>query len=120
MNKSHNFGKEAEQKVADFLSKKGYLILERNWRFSHLEVDIIAKHNNFIVIIEVKARKNQNLTFDEIITIKKQKNLINAAEKYLDKKDLDNELRFDVAFVTIKNSIYEIEYIENAFYSMLE
>ncbi|MEA3451822.1 MAG: YraN family protein [Bacteroidota bacterium] len=120
MSKSHNFGKKAEQKVVDFLTEKDYQILERNWRFSHLEVDIIALHKNFIVIIEVKARKNRDLNFDEIITLKKQKNLINAAEKYLDKKDLDNELRFDVAFVSMKKSTYEIEYIENAFYSMLE
>jgi len=120
MSESHNFGKKAEQHVANFLSEKGYQIIEQNWRFSHLEVDIIAKQNDFIVIVEVKARKNKDLTFDEIITLKKQKNLINAAEKYLEKKDLDNELRFDVAFVSVDKDIYNINYIENAFYSMLE
>ncbi len=120
MSYSYDFGKKAEQKVADFLSEKGYLILERNWRFSHLEVDIIAKDQDFIVFVEVKARKNNYQTFDEIISIKKQKNLINAAEKYLDLKNLDNELRFDVAFVIPKSTKFHIEYIENAFYSMPE
>ena len=120
MSQTHNFGKEAEQKVTEFLLKKGYLILENNWRISHLEVDIIAQDKDFIVIVEVKARRNNYLSFDEIISLRKQRNLINAAEKYLDQKDLDNELRFDVAFVTIEKKQYKIEYIQNAFYSMPE
>lgn len=120
MSESYNFGSIAETEVANFLTKKNYKILERNWRFSHLEIDIISKIENFIIITEVKARKNKYLNFDEIISLKKQQNLITAAEKYLDLMELDLELRFDVAFVTTKNSQLQIEYIENAFYSMPE
>jgi putative endonuclease len=120
MSVSHNFGKQAEALVVDFLKQATYEILETNWRFSHLEVDIIAKKDDFIVFVEVKARHRKNSAFDEIISIKKQKNIISAAEKFLEINDLENELRFDVAFVFKQNNKLIIDYIENAFYGMIE
>lgn len=116
----HNeFGKKAEKIAADFLLAKNYKILEKNWRVSRLEADIIATHNNFLIIIEVKARKYIPDNFNEIVSLKKQENLINLAEKYIEQKDLDYELRFDVIFITKNNKKYNVEHIENAFYSML-
>jgi len=119
MAKHNDFGIEAEKKALEFLLNKKYTILETNWRVSRLEADIIALHNGFLVIVEVKARKHLPDSFNEIISIKKQENLINLAEKYLEKKDIDNELRFDAIFVTKNKGIFNIEHIENAFYSML-
>jgi putative endonuclease len=118
MNKNKIFGNKAEAIATDFLIKKNYTILERNWRFSHLEIDIIAKKDDIISIVEVKARKNNFSSFDEIINIKKQKNLISAAEHYLEIKNFDNEIRFDVIFIFTQNNKIEIKHIENAFYSM--
>ena len=55
---SHNdFGKEGEELAALWLSERGYDILHRNWRFGKLEIDIVAKKNEKLHIIEVKTRK---------------------------------------------------------------
>lgn len=119
MKSSAKLGEIAEKLSVDFLKQKSYEILATNWRYSHLEIDIIAKKDNFIVIVEVKARKNKYLTFEEIVSDKKQNNLINAAEKYLEKNNLENELRFDLIIVTPQNDKFSFEHIENAFYSSL-
>ena len=120
MSISYNFGKEAEEFAVNYLKKNNYKILDTNWRYSRFEVDIIVQKDDFLIIVEVKARKNLNLSFDEIVTSRKQKNLINAAEKYLDEKDLDFEVRFDVIFISKTNNKFKANHIENAFYAMLD
>jgi len=116
---SHNeFGTYAEKLAVDFLKRKGYKILDLNWRYSHLEADIIALNGIFLVVVEVKARNYFGDNFNEIISIKKQKNLIELAEKYLDKKNLDYEVRFDAIFVKKDKTNYKIQHIEGAFSSI--
>ena len=58
----HNeFGKEGETAAADFLTEKGYSILHRNWRCGKKELDIVAKYNNELIVVEVKSRKDIGL-----------------------------------------------------------
>ena len=45
-----------EQEAAKILNKKGYRIIETNWRMGHLEVDLIAENKKDIIFVEVKAR----------------------------------------------------------------
>ncbi len=120
MAESYNFGKKAEIIAEKYLLENGYKILDKNWRYSRLEVDIVAQKDIFLIIVEVKARKNTHLNFEEVVTLKKQKNLITAAEKYLEEKDIDLEIRFDVIFIYPKSKSFEIEHIENAFYATLD
>ena len=55
----HNeLGKKGEQLAVDFLQKKGYTILDRNWRFKKAEVDIIAQKEQILAIVEVKTRSS--------------------------------------------------------------
>jgi len=119
MSKSAEFGKIAENLAQEFLFKNDYQIVEKNWRFSRFEVDLIAIKDGLLIIVEVKARNNVDLNFDEIVTHKKQKHLIEAAEKYLDIKEYDFEVRFDVVIVTKQKSDYKINHIKNAFYSWI-
>ena len=56
MAKHNELGKKGEEIAAQYLSEKGYEILERNWRNRHKEIDIIAKDGNELVIVEVKTR----------------------------------------------------------------
>ena len=49
-------GKMGEDLAVELLIEKGYEILERNWRFRHNEVDIIARKDGLLVIAEVKTR----------------------------------------------------------------
>ena len=118
----HNeLGKLGEQLARDFLIAKGYQILEQTWSCGHKEIDIIAMDGNELVIVEVKTRR---VTFlvdpEETVDKIKQRFLIWAAESYVERNNLDVDVRFDiVAIVVDKNNEHRIDHIENAFYPML-
>lgn len=117
----HNeLGKKGEQIAADQLQQKGYLILSRNFRFSHLELDIIAQKDDELVIVEVKTRQSAYLTDPtELISRKKQKDLIKAANHYIDKNQVDLECRFDLIIIVLNKDKTTIEHIEDAFYPVI-
>jgi len=113
-------GKQGEEAAAEFLVKKGFKIIERNYRFGHGEIDIIAKDPNdgYTVFVEVKAR--QNLQFGEpeyAITKSKQRQIKKIAESYLyDKEITEIDCRFDVVSVLFREKIKPlITHYENAF-----
>jgi putative endonuclease len=55
----HNdLGKLGEELAVEFLEKNGYSILETNWTFQKAEVDIIAKKENILAVVEVKTRSS--------------------------------------------------------------
>ncbi|HRS54441.1 MAG TPA: YraN family protein [Bacteroidales bacterium] len=117
MAEHNNIGKIGEDIAADFLLKKGYKILERNWRVGQYEIDIIAQDGNVIVIVEVKTLKSNNvITPEAIVGKQKQKNLIKAANIYMDYKNLSFEIRFDIVAILLKNNNSYINYIPDAFY----
>jgi putative endonuclease len=94
--------------------------LERNYRFGHGEIDIIAKDSNdgYTVFVEVKAR--QNLEFGEpefALTKSKQKQIKKMAELYLyDKGITEIDCRFDVIAILFRGKIRPIvTHYENAF-----
>lgn len=115
---NHNtFGKLGEQKAIDFLKTSGYEIKERNYRYLHAEVDIIAKKDNILAIVEVKSRNKGFLEdISDVISSKKIKLLTLAANHYLEEVDTDLEVRFDVITVVKNGNNFEIEHFENAFY----
>ena len=98
---SHNIlGQIGEEEACRFLIRKGYTLLERNWRVGHLELDIIAECYGEIIFVEVKTRSNED--FAPAITAvddEKIKNLRLAARHYLDLNRLDQPIRFDIITV---------------------
>lgn len=116
----HNItGQKGEEMAARFLEEKGYTILETNWRFMHLEADIIAEISKTLVIAEVKTRKSNYFGEPEsFVTKQKQKNLIKAANAYIERKQLDLEVRFDIVSVVLNDNT-SIKHIEDAFYPLL-
>ncbi|MFV0304086.1 MAG: YraN family protein [Moheibacter sp.] len=120
MAEHYDFGKEAEQLAVQFLEKKKYKILERNYRFQKAEIDIIAHDlvKNEIVIVEVKARKYNSLQKpEEAVTKSKQKLLLKATDAFLINRNLNLETRFDIISIEKSVSNWTIRHIENAFYS---
>lgn len=117
----HNLvGEKGEQIAAEYLVKKGYKIMDRNWRFQKAEIDIIATYKEEIIIVEVKTRTSEEFESPkEAVTIPKQKNIVRAADAYIQEKDLDLECRFDIVSVLILGNKINIEHIEDAFYPML-
>ena len=72
--------RQGEQLAADYLVKKGFTILERNYRIGQGEMDIIARHGNWLVVVEVKTRESDYLTDPlQLVPMTKQKQLIKLA-----------------------------------------
>ncbi|WP_139957288.1 YraN family protein [Flavicella sediminum] len=113
----HNeLGKEGEKIAVDYLVKKGYKILEKNWRYQKAEVDIIAAFENTLAIVEVKTRTNSYFgNPQDFINPKKIKLLVSAANEYVISKNLDVDVRFDIVAIITNKKVTEIEHLENAF-----
>ncbi|OOB79306.1 MAG: YraN family protein [Epulopiscium sp. Nuni2H_MBin003] len=108
-------GSMYEVKAEEYLEKKGYIILENNFRNRTGEIDIIAKDNEYIVFVEVKFRTNTKYGLPrEAVNRVKQKNIINVAKFYIERKKLDSFFRFDV--VEVFNN--DIKHIINAFWEV--
>ncbi len=114
----HNeLGTFGEKAAENFLKEKGYEILATNWRFGSDEIDIIARHNGFLVIVEVKTRSTNAFGEPEVaVTKQKQKFLIRATQNYIQQKNIDEETRFDIIAIISKNGKNTIHHIEDAFY----
>lgn len=108
-------GKKGEELAADFLEACGYLILERNWRHGHFEIDLIAQLGKQLVIVEVKTRKQHgDERPEELISLAQQGSLIAAGEAYLQQlPEEDADLRFDLIIVSpsIQGGIRHIPYV---------
>ena len=84
-------GLYGEDLATSLLLQKGYRILERNWRCGHLEVDIIAENDEYLVIVEVKTRKSSAFGSPEFfVDMQKQRHLIRAALYYARFKNVKN------------------------------
>lgn len=114
----HNeLGKKGEELAARFVSKLGYKILEKNYRFKKLELDIIAEHNNELIVIEVKTRQSRYLAGPEITVTKgKQKSIIKATHEYIVEHKIDLETRFDIISIILNEKETDIDHMIDAFY----
>lgn len=109
-------GSYGEDLAVKLLESKDYNILERNWRCGHLEVDIIAENDDYLVIVEVKTRKTASLGAPEVfVDLNKQKHLISAAKYYAKFKNVTKEIRFDIISVINNPQGQEVRHIEDAF-----
>lgn len=113
----HNeLGKKGEKLAIDFLIKNGYQILEKNYRYLKAEVDIIAKKENVLAVVEVKTRTTDYFGDpQDFVNPKKIKLLLSAIDYYVIEKDLDVEVRFDIIAIIHKNNNTKIEHLEDAF-----
>jgi len=108
-------GRQGEEAVQRYLIEKGYRILERNFRFHHREVDIIAVKGDTLVFVEVKFRARGDFgQGSEAVTDMKKRNIISVARYYIHKKGLyELNVRFDVA--SLDGAV--LDYFENAFHA---
>ena len=110
------YGKRSEIIASDYLKKKGYKILETNYKNNVGEIDIIAKDKDYIVFVEVKARISQKFGHPlEAIDEEKQRKINAIASIYLVKnKKYGTKCRFDaISILGIENP--EITHIIDAF-----
>ena len=110
-------GDAGEDLAAAALKKQGYKILERNY-VTHLgEIDLIARHREFVVFVEVKTRTSHRFGGPrEAISATKQARLRKLADYYLKQKRLHSApVRFDVVGVTLADGGPQVEIIQEAF-----
>ena len=114
----HNdLGKIGEQLAVELLETKGYDILARNYLFQKAEIDIIAKHENMLVCVEVKTRNSEFFGDpQEFVTKGKIKNLVKAMDAFVQENDFDLESRFDIIAVLKNQKVQQLTHYENAFY----
>ena len=112
-------GKFGEDKAAEYLRKKGYTIVQRNYSSRLGEIDIIAENDDFLVFAEVKLRKNDRYgEAREFVNYAKQQKIIRTASLYLSQHEQEKQPRFDVIEVYVPNGIFssvKINHLENAF-----
>jgi putative endonuclease len=121
MTNTLEIGAKGEEYAANYLVKKGYTLIERNWRYKQYELDIIATHNKLLIFVEVRSRaKGSLLSPADTVNRKKQQSLIQAANAYFLVSKCEFEARFDIITVVLSGERYEIEHIENAFYPILK
>jgi len=111
-----------EQIASEYLTKLGYKIIDRNYRFKFGELDIIAKLEEYLIFCEVKTRRGTSGPHPSLsVTTKKVRKLRQLGESYLTQKHLTHlQPRFDVIAVQLVDSDLEknppiIDHIINAF-----
>ena len=114
--KNKDTGNFGENLACNFLIEKGFMILAQNWRYKHLEIDIIASKDQQLHIVEVKTRSNIEFGYPEqFIGKQKFQFLKNAAAIYQYHHAQWKNIQFDVIAITLKEPI-EILFLEDVFF----
>ena len=125
MAEHNDLGELGEKRAKEYLEAKGYKIRHTNWhnttvfgKTGKLELDIIAEKDSWLIIVEVKTRSTETFEHpEEAITLRKIKNIVNAAHDYILQYDWNGNTRFDVISVIPHGQEFYIEHIEDAFLS---
>ncbi len=118
MSKQNEIGKKGEDLAVALLLNKEYKLLERNWRFSKAEIDIICKKDDLLVFVEVKT-KSYNFFGEaaESVGAKKEILIADAAAAYMREVEHEWAFRFDIISILLpEGSDPIISHYEDAFF----
>ncbi len=109
-------GQAGETLAADTLQQQGYSILTRNYRTPYGEIDLIARHGDTLVFVEVKLRRSELFGPPQAaVNTAKQRHLKLAAQYYLNQqRHQDIKIRFDVVAITMAGRQPRIEIFDGA------
>ena len=99
MAEHNDLGRKGEDKAVEYLIQKGFVILERNWRLKHWELDVICQKDRWLVVVEVKTRELPVERPDELLDFRKRQNIRRAADAYVKMSGCPLEVRFDLVLV---------------------
>jgi putative endonuclease len=116
MDKRKQTGRQGEDIAASFLTGKSCKIIERNWRCSAGELDLIVADGDTLVFVEVRTRSGSRFGLaEESITPAKQARLIELAQTYLQESAAPlQSWRIDVVTVQLGRGLPQVNHIENA------
>ncbi|OXA89452.1 YraN family protein [Flavobacterium hercynium] len=114
----HNeLGKKGEELAVAYLLEEGYTILERNWTYRKAEIDIIAQKEAVLAVIEVKTRSSIDFGLpQDFVKPKKIQLLVKAVNAYVNYRDIDLDVRFDIIAVQKNGESFAVEHLTDAFY----
>lgn len=102
-----SIGRRAEQATADYLTNKGYKILDQNWRTRWCEIDVIAEKGGCVYFVEVKYRKSSAWGSGlDYITPQKQKQMRFAAEFWVSSSNWNGD--YSLAAIEVTGEDFEI------------
>jgi len=112
---SHQLGIHGEDQACRYLENKGYLIVERNWRFRKAEIDIIAVKGNTLVIVEVKTRSTASFGDPvDFIGRAKIEMLRKATNAYVNSNGINLEVRFDFIGIVSRSNQQKLTHVKDA------
>jgi putative endonuclease len=97
-NRKQTLGRWGEDAAAEYLQARGDVIVARNVRTPHGELDIVARKDDLLLFVEVKTRSSHSFAYPEdSVMRRKQMHMLSAAERYLDLEPDSPEIwQFDV------------------------
>jgi putative endonuclease len=107
-------GNKGENLAADFLIRKGFQVVAKNYRYSRGEIDLIVQQNDWLIFVEVKTRSSSQFGEpEEFVDVAKATKIFEAAEGYIFSNNWLGHVRFDVVSVKLGADI-EITHFEDA------
>jgi putative endonuclease len=110
-------GQYGEQLATEYLRKKGYSVVARNWRCEYGEVDVVANDDATLVFVEVRTRRGNSMgSPEESITPAKQARLASLSEAYVDESGWQGDWRIDVVAIVMgqRGRVLRFDHYENA------
>jgi putative endonuclease len=119
LTKTKDIGNKGEELVTKFLMKQGFSIIERNYLRPWGEIDIVARNNNIVHFVEVKAkeinsleeRNSPNYRPEDHMHSWKVKRFKRIIETWIMDKDYDGEWQIDVAIAYV-SQVREVESVD--------
>ena len=110
-------GQEGEDAAAHFLQEQGYVILARNWRQGRLELDIVCRHADELVFVEVKTRSSRRYGGPLAgISPAKARTLCRAAQAWLSSHSAwEKPCRFEIVCLVRQGGKFSVEHYRHAF-----
>ena len=117
----HNIiGQIGEELAAKIMREKGFRVVDMNWKFGHLEMDVIAVSRKEIAFVEVKARTASfgAKRAEEYVEDLKRRRMAAAANAYIKFHKIELTPRFDIIGITMDATTHEVKevtHLEDAF-----
>lgn len=111
-------GDAIERLACRHLERQGLKLVARNYRSPFGEIDLVMRHANVLVFVEVRYRQHTRFGLPaETVDARKQSRLRATAEHYLqhDERACNQPCRFDIVAVTCEPSGEHIDWLQNAF-----
>ena len=116
MSEHNELGRWGEAVARDYLLSQGYGIDGVNIRLGRIEVDFLARKDNYLCFVEVKTRSSGYVDPCDAVDRRKRQRMIQAADMYMSSLREPLDPRFDLIFIVGSPDGYTLEHIPDAFY----